>query len=237
MTFDSDNYRRALADYEQNWRPMDETLYELCRVRPDHRTAASVNAKLWIIGRSYATGIERKVATKGSPGSSMGQVAAHILSHHEQVDQIFQELASIGGLLEPAKLRAIVDLHGRMVQLLRPITRAGQSVRSFTSKYMHFHNPLVPIYDSVAAGAIPRIVEWSKDLAVFTMSESADRNYGSYVMRTYRLYQTVQRAELPLSSKYLDHYVLWMDEVRRRLARAEPVNPAQVGLPVIDPTS
>ncbi|MEW5826372.1 MAG: hypothetical protein AB1778_06020, partial [Candidatus Bipolaricaulota bacterium] len=68
MILSVDDYRRAVADYEHSWRATDEALYDLCRRHPDHADQAGVNAKLWIIGRTYATGIERKIPANGKQG-------------------------------------------------------------------------------------------------------------------------------------------------------------------------
>src|SRR6516225_8308780 len=70
MMFSASEYRKSLADYRAKWCAIDETLYDLCRRYPDHSDLRGINAKLWIIGRTYATGIERKIFTQGSQGSS-----------------------------------------------------------------------------------------------------------------------------------------------------------------------
>jgi hypothetical protein len=75
MTINAAAYRRHVAYSEKTWNVTDQTLYRLCRENPDHNRRSSVCAKLWIIGRTFVTGIERKVATKRTQGSSMSQVA------------------------------------------------------------------------------------------------------------------------------------------------------------------
>src|SRR5688500_19734877 len=95
VTFAITAYKDACTYYDNTWKVMDEALYRLCRENPDHARRSSVCAKLWIIGRTYATGIERKVATTGSQGSSMWQVAKHFLSHAEKIDGLFAELRGV----------------------------------------------------------------------------------------------------------------------------------------------
>ncbi|MGC4033243.1 MAG: hypothetical protein QM754_16225 [Tepidisphaeraceae bacterium] len=218
MIIDLRQYNASVEYYRQNWRLLDDTLLRLCSDYPDHTSPASVNAKLWIVGRTYATGIERRVRTTGSQGSSMSQVAAHFLAHSSELEAIFGALRPVSEPLDPVKLRLIVALHGRLVTLLGQITN-GKSARSFASKYMHFHNPVVPIYDSVAAAVLPRHVHWCKELSVFEMPAEADQTYGWYAMRLYRLYERVAEAKLPLSVKYLDNYLLWIaDDARLEIA-------------------
>jgi hypothetical protein len=106
----------------------------------------------------------------------------------------------------------IVSVHGRFVELLTHITRRNQSPRSFVSKYLHFHHPVVPIFDSVTSGILPSLVPWANALEVFKMPDDADKEYGWHVMRLYALYRCFANAHVPLTVKYLDYYLLWLAE-------------------------
>ena len=88
MTLSPDHYCRAVADYARTWQATDSTLYDLCRRHPGHKDAGGVNAKLWIIGRTYATGIERKIPANGKQGGSMSQLAAHLHEQSRQLDDL-----------------------------------------------------------------------------------------------------------------------------------------------------
>lgn len=211
-SFRLDDYRSSIAYYEETWKVMDNALYRLCRENPDHARRSSVCAKLWIVGRTYATGIERKVATTGSQGSSMSQVTEHFLAHAPEIDKEFGQLRTITEPLDPKKLKLIVAIHGRLVTFLCPITRKNQSTRSFVSKYMHFHNSAVPIYDSVATSALTGLLRWHDNLAVFEMPPEADQTYGWYVMRFYGLYQQVAAAGIKPTSRHVDHFLLSLAE-------------------------
>ncbi|HUU42372.1 MAG TPA: hypothetical protein VMX57_01245, partial [Planctomycetota bacterium] len=92
MTFSPARYRLAVKEYEETWSATDETLYALCRRFPRHNDENGVNAKLWIIGRTYATGIERKIPTDGAQGGSMTKVAEHLVKHAREVDSLFARL-------------------------------------------------------------------------------------------------------------------------------------------------
>lgn len=212
MSFSAADYQNSVAYYEATWRVMDDTLYRLCRENPDHSRRSSVCAKLWVIGRTYATGIERKVATTGSQGSSMSQVTQHFLSHSAEIDGLFDELRDVTEPLDPEKLKAIVSIHGRLVSLLCPITRKNQSTRSFVAKYMHFHNSAVPIYDSVAVAALRGLLRWNDALAVFEMPTDADKEYGWYAMRFFGLYEQVRTVGLGPTVRHVDHYLLSLAE-------------------------
>lgn len=208
MTFSASIYRSALADYDRSWRATDEALYELCRRHPNHGDAGAVNAKLWIIGRTYATGIERKIPSNGKQGGSMSQLAEHLLKHARQADDIFGRLSGLAGPLDPDKLRTILDLHGRFITLVQPVLRQNQSPRSFASKYMHFHCPSVPIIDTFAEAACRKMVPWKKSFCLFDLPANADETYAWYVLRFWQLYQQARASGLEPSVKHLDYYLL-----------------------------
>jgi len=202
----------ACRDYAEKWQTIDRTLYELVERNPDHSAWASVAAKVWIIGRTYATGIERKIPTRNTQGSSLSQLTEHILARRRTVEPIFRELAKVTEPLTLSKLKTIVVAHGRFVKLLQPIMRRQQSPRSFASKYMHFHCPAVPLYDTYAVGTLRHLYHWREDFEVFDLPTGADEHYAWHVMRFWQLYQDARRAGKQVSVKLLDYYLLWLAE-------------------------
>ena len=206
--FSPEAYRHAVTDYDHTWRTTDQTLYDLCRHHPGHSDQADVNAKLWIIGRTYATGIERKIPTKNTQGSSMGQLARYILDHPAEVKAIFEPLARLAEPLRADMLPTIIEQHGRFVRFLQRLTRKRQSPRAFCSKYMHFHCPVVPIIDSFAYRAVRGIQPWQENFQLFSFGEGVDEEYGWYVFRFWQLYREAIAAGLTPTVKHLDHYLL-----------------------------
>jgi hypothetical protein len=95
----------------------------------------------------------------------VGQQAITIIANHFEkkgadIDRI---LAALRPLSEPISLQdmvTIVALHARFTAVLAGVTTDGKTPRSFASKYLHFHNPVVPIYDSYAVAGIARLVRW-----------------------------------------------------------------------------
>ena len=65
LQFSQKDYLKSVNSYLQNWLQIDNTLYSLCRKNYGHDSMNSINAKLWIIGRTYMTGIERKIESNG----------------------------------------------------------------------------------------------------------------------------------------------------------------------------
>jgi len=212
MTFSAEDYRLSVDDYDRSWSVTDNTLYSLCRSHPDHRDQASVNAKLWIIGRTYATGIERKIPSTGTQGGSMSKLAGHLREHARGLDGLFKRLPSARQPLSPAALNTILDVHGRFIALIQPVLRPNQSPRSFASKYMHFHCPAVPIIDTYAQRACRRMIRWQNDFCLFDLPARADEDYAWHVFRFWQLYQQAWAAGVQPTVKHLDHYLLWSEE-------------------------
>ena len=202
-------YDSAVEKYEREWRTLDDKLYRLCSEHPDHASAAGVFAKVFIVGRTYQTGIERQVETKGSQGSSISQVAERLLANSRTVDKLFNAVSSISEPIDATKLRLIAEIHGEVVRLLIPITRKERIPRAFVSKYLHFHNSAVPIYDSVASGFLRGLVPVRKIRSFqIPVPASADPEYADYVRRFSHLYQTIVSQGLAVTVRSLDSYLI-----------------------------
>jgi hypothetical protein len=114
--------------------------------------------------------------------------------------------------LTQAKLRVIVDLHARLIALLHPKMRGNQSPRSFASKYMHFHCPVVPIIDNNAQRALRRIVPWQQSFRLFDMPSGADQTYARYIFRFWELHKMAIEGGVKPTVKLLDRYLLRVAE-------------------------
>jgi phage-related protein len=190
------------------WALFDDVLYDMCKAHPRHSKADVVNAKVGIIARAYATGIERKIPSDGTQGSSLANLTSFVAKHGREVDVALAPLRRFAEPLSAKSLKIIVEQHGRLVNMLRPLLRDQQSSRSFWSKYMHFHCPVVPVYDSYVARAIPSHIRWSSDLEVFTPDPPFDDAYCWYAMRFFRLYGLVKEVRPEFSVKDIDYYLL-----------------------------
>ncbi|MHB8522234.1 MAG: hypothetical protein ACYDH9_15955 [Limisphaerales bacterium] len=208
MSFCAARYKAACRDYKANWEALDVALYDLCKKHPDHQSRGVINAKLWIIGRTYATGIERKIPSKGSQGSSMTQLADYLWMHRNKADTALRLLCGLREPLTPDKLKVILKAHGQLQQLVKGRLRKGQTPRSFVSKYLHFHCPAVPIYDNVAVASLRTAYPWKREFEVFKLHNATDEEYGCFVLRFWRLYHEAKSSAAEVSVKLLDHYLL-----------------------------
>ena len=204
---------QAIKAYEASWKPVDSELYDLCCRRPGHDDFADVYTKVALIGRVYEAGVARAWRGEGDPESEVTRVLI------EHADLIKNGLARLGNRSFDRKTAAgIVELHGHLARAISYRTD-GVFLASFVSKYLHFHSPVVPIYDSNAQAAIGGFVDWAlvgliRD-SLATLPEWA-RAYRNFVAAFVVLYERAH-AETPLKPtvKELDH-LLWPP---RRTAR------------------
>ena len=115
--------------------------------------------------------------------------------------QVTEPLTAAGAL-------ELVEQHGRFTQLLASMPECNRLPRSFASKYLHFHHPAVPIYDSYAALAIGAQVRWSRWKVPFALPPHGDEEYWTYCVRLFRLYDACRSHGLNVTVKGLDQY-LW----------------------------
>jgi hypothetical protein len=210
MSLDPARYQALCPRYDEEWKVVDETLYALCKQHPKHNNRGSVNAKLWIIGRSYATGIERMVESDGNQASSLRELADHFLANCREVDAIIAGMPPLTERLTRTHLCSVLSAHGRLMEFVQEVLRAYKTPRSFASKYLHFHNPSVPIYDSYAARAARKLFRRSRNdekIAVHK-GDTVDASYQDFLTRYWKLHQAAEKAGLSPNAKLLDYYLL-----------------------------
>jgi hypothetical protein len=107
--------------------------------------------------------------------------------------------------------REVVELHGRITRKLSERT-GNVWLTSFVSKYLHFHCPIVPLYDSNVAGRIGNFVDWQTVTSVRdSLATSPDwaRAYRNFVAAFIALYeQAWAETALQPSVREID-YLLW----------------------------
>jgi len=129
----------------------DSTLYRLCRDFADHQDKAGVYAKVYLIGRSYQTGIERHAEDKSRQRKPLNVVADALHTNRRTVDLAIAKLRVLGEGPTSANLQDICEMHMRVLRVVKRVTRQNSNPWSFVSTYLHFHAPVVPIYDNVAS--------------------------------------------------------------------------------------
>jgi len=201
---------RAIKRYEAGWEPVDTELYELCRRRPRHDDFADVYTKVAMIGRVYAAGISRSSKAEGDreAGVANGLVGLG--------NTITDRLAEVDDdHFERPTFIQILELHAHVCQELLAYTGNTWQQSFVSPKYLHFHCPTVPIFDSRAEGAVGRFVHWP---TVYDLRRTIKRQRG-WPIRYYNfatafmvLYEQVDaETDLKPTVKGLD-YLLWQPQ-------------------------
>jgi len=207
LKFDSKEYSEAVRYFNKNVQLLDQTIHDLCAEHPDHKDPASVHAKVWIIARTLSSGLERTIKSKGiGQGGALTRVRDEFLKNGKRIDDLLADLKGIQEPLSAEKLRQIVSVHGEILRLLQPIAR--KPPRSFVSKYLHFHNSAVPIYDRMANRVLRDHQLLDRGEITFPIPRHGDEDYARHTMRFLRLYDVVSEQNLEPSAKHLDSYLL-----------------------------
>jgi len=194
------------------WDVGNQFLYDLCRKRPEHTDVATVIAKVWIIGRTYAAAIERRrnrislneqfyIKTVG-PKIVRSNIDGWIVDarrYHQPNDESFATLMKV---------------HYQVMQLFNAIS--GLNKRALASKYLHFHLPnLFYIYDSRAVAAMRQL--GSIVGRVSGKVTTADEEYWRFASKCLRLQNHVEHQfGVCLTPRQLDNLLL-----------AVPIHPAK----------
>lgn len=209
---DLDDYKKARRDRLRLYSKTDDILYNMCSEWSDHKNVGIVQAKVRIIGRVYATGLERKGKRDKTRG--IYETIAKIL--HENRVWIDSEIKGLNKFrsLSPSSYEKILSFHGNMVKILRKGTRSKLNFRSFVSKYLHFHVPIVPLFDSVASNTINRS-DWYpwKDsdphMAIIQKRKVFDPIYYRFFKQFLFYFSDLEKQKLYPTVRDADWFLIW----------------------------
>lgn len=197
----------AWAAFDEEWGEVDRVLYAVCSEHPKHDARRHVTAKVALVGRAYQAGLERCI-TPGSEQQAVMVAADYVWKHGDEVDDIVAAVRHVTEPLTADGAQQLVEQHGRYMQLLGEMPECNRLPRSFASKYLHFHHPVVPIYDSYVAESLMEQVKWSKLKIPFPQPPHGDTEYWDYCVRLFRLFEACWNHGLAVTTKTLDTY-LW----------------------------
>jgi hypothetical protein len=199
--------KASAAAFDLDWGGVDDVLYEICADSPGHTDRRTVTAKIALIGRAYSAGLERCVTPP--PGvQSITVIAAYAADHGADIDAAIDAILAIDEPLASGDVETIVRAHGDLLKVLSGVTTKGKTPRSFAAKYLHFHNPVVPIYDEYARITLSRLVRWDGSSLPFPKPPGADPDYYDFCVRFWRIYEACWKQGVAATVKALDQY-LW----------------------------
>jgi hypothetical protein len=199
----------AITDYRASWKPVDDDLYDLCRRRrPRHDDQLDVYTKVVIVGRVYSAQVVR-----AWPGvrDSENETAKVLVDEATRIEEGLHGLD--GRPFGTDAAMKIVELHRDLIDAIHH--RCDKFLSSFVSKYLHFHCPIVPIFDNEAEAAIGKLVDRSGKRVQEARAALPDaggpdnaRIYRSYVSAFVVLHDRAYTKPKP-SVKELDHLLWW----------------------------
>jgi len=186
-----------------SWELGNDTLYELCRVYPGHKTSQEIVAKIWLIGRAYAAAIERRKNKKTENDNFYESVVVPKIIN-SQIDMYLYKLKNEKEISEEI-IGVILMTHKYVTDLFTEIS--GIEKRSLASKYLHFHLPdLFYIYDSRAVNSLRSILPRFRIDNTYKLS---DREYGKFFLKLNYIDKTILRNEgVKLTPRELDNILL-----------------------------
>jgi len=162
-----------------------------------------------IVGGVYEAGVARAWRGDGDPETEVTRVLM------EQANLIQNRLGRLQECrFDQQTAGVIVELHGHIARAISH--RSGDvCLTSFVSKYLHFHCPIVPIYDSNTQDAIGELVDWKLvdpiRAAMAKLPEWA-RAYRNFVAAFVVLHERANaETSLKPTVKELEH-LLWQPE-------------------------
>jgi len=208
---DLNDYKKAQRERLRVYSKTDDILYDMCKKWPNHKDLGIVQAKVRIIGRVYAAGLERK----GKKDKSKGIYETIAEIFHENRAWIDSEIKALNKFkkLSKSSHERILSVHGNMVKLLREETRSKSNFRSFISKYLHFHTPIVPLFDSQASSTISRS-DWypwkkSKGHILIPMGREYDPVYYRFFQQFSLYFLDLKEKKLNPTVRDADWYLIW----------------------------
>jgi len=211
------DFKKKWGNYQNGPRIMNDTLYKLFKKYPNHKNTGEIAAKVTILGRTYATGIERH-AVKHKKLPPMNVITNFLVKNGKRIDKLFKPLIKIQERLTIKKLETVIKVHGDFVSLLSVIMRKNNNPRSFASKYMHFHCKAVPIFDQIANsslkskkyGMYPLNMPGMKRLIQrFNKPKDMDNEYYQFCVRFYAMYEDLKAHKVTETNvRSIDHYLL-----------------------------
>jgi hypothetical protein len=212
---DLDALDNAVRDYAADWELQDQILYRICEEHPKHEMRKEVCAKVSIIGRTYATGIERTIHSEGTQAYSLDTLITTMHSSSMAIDGVVDRLRNLRGELTLQTLPVVVGEHQALLSVLKGglLGKLRGTPRSFVSKYLHFHVPVVPLYDSYADSNLSVLMRRCQiDPVELADRLDGDEYYADYCHRFYSVHQHVRRERPNITVKQLDYFLLTMED-------------------------
>lgn len=179
----------------RRWERGRRSLYDLC-AGTSHDDLDTTISKLWLIGRSHSAALERTHV--GRHGDVYLDAATRL--REARLDETLTTLAATPVTYDQSHRDALVLCVAKVTNILMQVTE--QEKISLASKYLHYHQPSIPIYDSVSDGAFRKLAQ-----PVARGTEV----YAGHLERFEHLFVALRGVNEfePVSARTIDDFVLW----------------------------
>lgn len=200
-------YQQIFECQTSPWDFGNRILYHLCAENFFHQDKEKVIAKVWLIGRAYATAIERRKKKEAiNDDFYIDHVAPAFINSN--IDKNLTSLRNFD-TVNSDNLSEIVATHYELTKLAESLTDLEK--RSFSSKYLHFHLPdLFFIYDSRVVSALRQFVsEVPFSLKPIMNSDWSDKEYCKFACKCLALKMAIQKEyNIELKPRHLDNILI-----------------------------
>ncbi len=162
-------------------------LYDLCKKYFYHDNPDAINAKIWLIGRAYASTIERRKKYLNNPSDDFYEKRVIPIIMKSEIDQKLSTIRKYRSVTND-NILDILKVHKYLLDIFEKIS--GQKKRSLSSKYLHFHlRQLFFIYDSRAKRAL-KIISSSpaKEFYGIINNSGVDKEYANFFVALMKNY-------------------------------------------------
>jgi len=172
----------------KKWMLGNNILYKMCLDHPNHTDIEEIRAKIWLIGRSYAASIERrsKSNNKHINDDFYDYVVNEFVKFNKETGFDSKLQALKNKEFNEETLKDILAIHGELTKFFYKLT--GKEKRSLASKYLHFHVPIFPIYDSRANNSINQIIKGKEEDSELI----GDQEYSKFCYKVLFLYNLIK---------------------------------------------
>lgn len=184
-SFEIDSFEKAKN--ERKWKLGNEILYKMCQDHPLHTDLEEIRAKIWLIGRSYAAAIERRKNKKNINDNFYDDFVEAFVKFNKEFNLDSKLIALKNKELSETTINEILKIHNELTRFFYTQTKLDK--RSLASKYLHFHVPIFPIYDSRAKDSINKIVSGKID----SSNLIGDKEYSKFCYKLIFLINSIKK--------------------------------------------
>ena len=198
----------------RRWEFGRDTLYKMCAATR-HDDINATMSKLWLIGRSHSAALERS-HTPSETYATTYEKTARRMAARGKLDQLLDNVTRAGRSSRAcsiAQLQAARDIVEYLTDLFFGTT--GQRKISLASKYLHFHQSAIPIFDSISAAVLRQLVP-KRDIAE-THRPLITTTYGLHLARFGHTFDTLIASGYTPTTRTLDNLLLYLGTRRSEM--------------------